>query len=84
MVSNNHVKIPIWIVTLAVTVILAVSGFAWNQARIQSRVLNTLEVHDREVTWLKNSTVGRTEFDRVEKHILRVEAKLDRLIEKRN
>lgn len=79
----DAISVPVWVVTLLVTLFLGLSGFAWNQSSVQSKIINTLDTHDKEITTMKGTVATRHELLKMEDHMLRIENKLDRVIEKR-
>lgn len=82
---QNCVRIPVWVVTIIVTLVIALSGFTWSQASTQSRIISTLENQGDKLNKFEtsiNEKASRAEVVETKAHLIRIEDKLDRLIER--
>lgn len=84
-IKENNVRIPVWLITLLVPVFVSLSGFSIYQVRTQERILNTLENHSEIIQKLEKTVeekAAKTELLDQKSHLIRIEDKLDRLIER--
>lgn len=85
--DKNCVRIPIWIITLLTPLILSLVGFVMYQTQVQQRILNTLEFHDRKLNIIEAKVelqVSQREVKDLKAYMIRIEDKVDRLIERNN
>lgn len=80
-----YIKIPVWAVTALLPVFIALVGFtvkvSVHQAKTQTDLRNQMEL-TRDIRVDLADKVNRNEFNELRTYMLRIEDKLDRLIEK--
>lgn len=81
--SDNGIRIPFWLLSILIPVILAVLTAFTVQVRQQQDFLNNIQNHETRITKVEDVMVTRGEMDDLKTTLLRLEDKVDRLIERR-
>lgn len=85
--EKGSIRIPIWIISAIIPIIMALTGFTIHQTRVQSNILNTLEYHSTQIRDLRIDIVDRAtrrEMDDLKATVCRIEDKMDKVILKLN
>ena len=82
--SHKRVWIPVWLIALLVPLIVSLLSFTLYQTKTQQDIINTLQRHDTDIIELKTDMKSRATLDQLnylERYMIRIENKLDRVIE---
>lgn len=83
--SSPCIRIPIWVITAIIPIILTLTGSLIYQVKQQQDIMNVLEFHDERIRDIRvelADKVGRQEYNELRTYLMRLEDKVDRLIEK--
>ena len=78
------IKVPIWLVTVVITVAIPFVGFIVYQLQTQATILNTLESHADTIKELKENIAPVYQVSSMQRQLDRIEDKVDRMIENKN
>lgn len=85
MEKQQSVRIPVWLITLIIPLMGTLGGFLVYQAKQQQNIFNTLQHQAEAIKEIKidlNEKASKSEMIEVRTYMMRIEDKLDRLIEK--